>query len=450
MAVGALDDVTFFNETADQRYDNSRVLGTAQKQYASGLSWEHLLGTGYITTTLGRSYITYNGVQNDSLLNPIFQNQSKEAETSLRADAVFKTTRTGRNEISFGVQVKRVDFETDLALPGFGTSFGDTLDVVVKDFAEIGTKGSAYLQALHHFPLGLQFVVGGRIDYFDRIERQVYVSPRASLTWEASPLTSVSFAAGMYRQFPSYVWFVADARNRSMSASRVDQYVLGLEHLLRADLKIRVEGFYKDYRDYPASVDRPYLVMANTGGGFGGSEDNFASFGLDHLVSEGRGSSYGVDFLVQKKMSEIPLYGIFSLTLSRAQFIPLDGVERVGRYDQRLLMNLSGGYKFDDRWEASLRVRYGTGRPYTPFNGDGSQDVSRLYSERLKPYHALDVRVDRRWNFVRWNLIVYVDIQNLYNLKYASSPRWDPRTGQAVQDESSIGILPSIGVSAEF
>jgi hypothetical protein len=235
-----------------------------------------------------------------------------------------------------------------------------------------------------------------------------------------------------------------------MSASRVDQYVLGLEHLLRADLKVRVEGFYKDYRDYPASVDRPYLVMANTGGGFGGSEDNFASFGLDHLVSEGRGSSYGVDLLVQKKMSEIPLYGIFSLTLSRAQFIPLDGVERVGRYDQRVLMNLSGGYKFDDRWEASLRVRYGTGRPYTPFNSDGSQDVSRLYSERLKPYHALDVRVDRRWNFTRWNLIVYVDIQNLYNLKYASSPRWDPRTGQAVQDESGIGILPSIGVSAEF
>jgi hypothetical protein len=343
-----------------------------------------------------------------------------------------------------------VDFETDLALPGFGTSFGDTLDVVVQDFAEAGTKASAYLQALHHFPLGFQFVVGGRLDYFDRIEQQFYVSPRASLTWEASPLTSISFAAGMYRQFPSYVWFVADARNRSMSASRVGQYVLGVEHLLRADLKVRLEGFYKDYREYPASVDRRYLVMANTGGGFGGSEDNFASFGLDHLVSEGRGNSYGVDLLVQKKLSEIPLYGIFSVTLSRADFVPLDGVERPGRYDQRILLNLSAGYKFNDRWEASTRFRYGTGRPYTPFNSDGTQDVSRLYSERLKPYHALDVRVDRRWNFTGWNLIVYLDIQNVYNLKYASSPRWDPRTGQAVQEESGIGILPSIGVSAEF
>jgi hypothetical protein len=450
MAVGALDDVTFFNDTPDQRYDNSRVLGTAQKQYASGVSWERLFGTGFITTTLGRSYVTYNGVQNDSLLRPIFQNQSKETETSLRADGVFKSSLQGKNEISFGIQIKRVNFETDLALPGFGTSFGDTLGVAVQDFAETGTKGSAYLQALHHFPLGFQFVVGGRLDFFDRIERKFYVSPRASLTWEASPLTSVSFAAGMYRQFPSYVWFVADARNRSMSAARVDQYILGVEHLLRADLKVRFEGFYKDYRDYPASVTRPYLVMSNTGGGFGGSEDNFASFGLDYLVSEGWGNSYGVDFLVQKKLSEIPLYGIFSLTLSRARFVPLDGVERAGRYDQRVLLNLSAGYKFDERWEASTRFRYGTGRPYTPFNNDGTQDVSRLYSERLKPYHALDVRVDRRWNFSRWNLIVYVDIQNIYNLKYASSPRWDPRTGAAVQDESSIGILPSIGVSAEF
>ncbi len=449
-AVGALDDVAFFNDTPDQRYDNSRILGTAQTQYASGVNWEHLFGNGYITTTLGRSYVRYNGVQNDSLLRPIFQNQSKEAETSLRADAVFKTTEDGTNEVSFGIQVKRVNFATTLALPGFETSFGDTLDVSVADFMEIGTKGSAYLQALHHFPHGFQLVVGGRVDYFDRIERQFYFSPRASLEWEFSPLTSVSLAAGMYRQFPSYVWFVADARNRAMTAARVDQYILGVEHLLREDLKVRLEGFYKDYRDYPASVTRPYLVMANTGGGFGGSEDNFASFGLDWLISEGTGNAYGVDLLIQKKMSEVPLYGIISLTLSRAQFTPLDGVERPGRYDQRVLANLSAGYRFDERWEASTRFRYGTGRPYTPFNADGSQDISRLNSERLRPFHSWDVRVDRRWNFDQWNLIVYLDIQNVYNLKYASTPRWDPRTGQSIQDESGIGILPSIGVSAEF
>jgi hypothetical protein len=36
-------------------------------------------------------------------------------------------------------------------------------------------------------------------------------------------------------------------------------------------------------------------------------------------------------------------------------------------------MNLSGGYKFDQFWEASLKFRYATGRPYTPYEPDGSQ-----------------------------------------------------------------------------
>ena len=59
-------------------------------------------------------------------------------------------------------------------------------------------------------------------------------------------------------------------RTVTSSRSALDQYILGVEHLLQADLKVRVEGFMKEYNDYPASMDRPYLVLANTGGGYRG------------------------------------------------------------------------------------------------------------------------------------------------------------------------------------
>jgi hypothetical protein len=58
-AIGSIDDVTFFNSDADNRFDNSRILGTAQRQYVSGF-------------------------------NPVFRNRSIEGETSLRADVVLK------------------------------------------------------------------------------------------------------------------------------------------------------------------------------------------------------------------------------------------------------------------------------------------------------------------------------------------------------------------------
>ncbi|HCV44404.1 MAG TPA: TonB-dependent receptor, partial [Bacteroidetes bacterium] len=219
--------------------------------------------------------------------------------------------------------------------------------------------------------------------------------------------------------------------------------------MLRADLKIRVEGFLKQYRHYAASTQRTYLVMANTGGGFGGSEDNFAAYGLDALVSDGVGRSRGIEFLLQKKLSEIPVYAVLSLTLSNTRFTGLDGVERTGSYDQPVIITFSGGWKIDERWEASSRFRYAGGAPFTPYNADGTQDVASYNSERLKSLHGLDVRVDRRWNFSRWTLIAYLDVQNVYNYK-TGRVVWNERTQSAEVQESSIGILPSIGISAQF
>jgi hypothetical protein len=448
LAVGAIDDVSFLNNDADSRFDNSRVLGTAQRQYVSGVTWQHLLGNGFSRVTLGRTYSSYNGIQRDSLLKPIFTNRSKEGETSLRADVVFKPAST--TELSFGSQLKRVRFTSNLALPGYQTTFGDTLDVNVRNYLSAGYKAASYAQISQRFLYNFDLTVGARVDYFSLIDTKTYLSPRASLSYNLSPVMTLTVSAGIYRQNPSYVWLVANEKNRRLRAGRADQYILSVEHLLDADLKVRLEGFYKHYSDYPASVDRPYLVLANTGGGFGGSDENFASFGFDELVSAGTGHSRGVELLIQKKLSDVPLYGLVSVTLMRTTFIALDGVERPGAFDQRAIVNITGGYQFDDQWEASMKFRFATGQPYTPFNLNGTQDVSAYNTRRLKNAHSLDLRVDRRWNFSSWNLIVYLDVQNVYNNKYSGGVRWNARAQRAEFDESSIGLLPSIGVSAEF
>jgi hypothetical protein len=124
-------------------------------------------------------------------------------------------------------------------------------------------------------------------------------------------------------------------------------------------------------------------------------------------------------------------------------------VERPGAFDQRWIVNLGGGYVFDERWEASMKFRLATGRPYTPYNADGTQDPARVYAARIGTNHSLDVRVDRRWSFEDWNLIAYIDIQNLYNRKPSRIPTYNERTGM-LDEPRSIGILPSIGVTAEF
>jgi len=448
LAVGAIDDVSFFDEDADDRFNNSRVLGTAQRQYASGATWRHLFDHGIATFTLGRSFVQYNGLQRDSLLRPIFSNQSKEGETSLRADVTLRTGQT--TEFSFGAQAKLIRFNANLALPGYVSPFGDTLSVNVQDYRTYGTKGSAYLQLTHKLFTRLTFIAGGRGDFFDLIDKSFAVAPRAALLYEISPLTTLTASAGVYYQSPSYIWLVADNANRELRHVRADQLVLGIEQMLREDLRFRVEGYMKEYRDYPASLGRPYLVLSNTGGGYGGSEEGFASFGFDRLASLGTGRSVGVEFLLQKKLSEIPLYGLASLTLSRTRFASVDGRERPGSFDQAFILNVSAGYQFNEKWEASTKFRYASGRPYTPFNVDGTQNVAAYNSERTSAVHSLDIRVDRRWNFQSWTLITYVDVQNIYNNRTSGSVRWNAREQRVEMDESSIGILPSIGISAEI
>ena len=171
---------------------------------------------------------------------------------------------------------------------------------------------------------------------------------------------------------------------------------------------IKVEGFYKDYSDYPVSLIRTYLTLANTGAGFG--DENYESFGLEPLTSAGVGKARGVEFSLQKKLSDTPYYGIASLTYSVADYAALDKIDRTGSYDQTWIVSLSGGYRISPEWETSLKFRYSTGRPYTPYNADGTQNISSYNSARFPESHSLDLRVDKYWFFSRWSLISYIDI----------------------------------------
>ncbi len=448
IGVLALDNVKLFNDTQKKRFDNSRFLSTDQTQFLGGVSWRHLLSHGFSNVTLSQTYNGYNFIQNDSLLNPIFKSTSDEYETSLRADVVFQLSK--ESEITFGALGKFVDFNSNIILPDtFWTNFGQPLTVnATLDTTAI--KSAGYVQFSQSLSHNIRLTIGGRIDYFNLIKNSISYSPRFSLAYAASSVLTFSTSIGQYHQAPSYIWLVANPANRNLNYVTVNQYVAGVEYLLRSDVKISLEGYIKNYSDYPASVARPYLVLANTGAGFGGSQDGYASFGLDPLVSNGNGKARGLELFLQKKLSEVPCYGLVSISWNETKFTALDGVSRSSAYDQRLIINLGGGYIVNELWEFGGKFRFATGRPYTPYNPDGTQIVSAYNSSRSEANHSLDIRIDRRWNFERWNLITYIDIQNIYNRKPLDIPVFDERTKVVKQPEGIIGLLPSIGVSAEF
>lgn len=445
--VGALDDVKFNNDTEENKKDNARILGSSQRTYLFGTSYRHLMNDAFMNFSFSRNFTKYNSSQRDYYLNPIFLNNSIEAENELKAESVFKLNKS--SELTLGVSGKLIEFETDLKLPTFATSFGDTLEIASLYTKQNYYKSSVYANFTNTVFDKIRYNFGIREDYFSGINNKFYFSPRFSMSYMLSNLVSINASAGIYQQFPSYIWLAAYESNKDLKAVQVNQYILGFDFLLREDTKLKVEAFLKDYKNYPASKLRTYLVLANTGAGYGGSESNFSSFGLEPLASGGKGNSRGIELSIQKKSSGTPLYGIFSLTYSETNFTSLDGIERPGSYDQSWILNLNTGYSFNEKWEASMKFRFATGYPFTPYDQFGMQSPLYFNIERMKSFHSLDLRVDRRFDFDGLNLIVYLDVQNVYNNKNSTTVRWDADKKAMVTD-SSIGVLPSIGVSLEF
>ncbi len=330
--ISAFDNVKFFNNTEEQRFDNSRILGSDQVQYVAGINYRRLIDKGFFNIILSRNYIDYNSIQSDIQLNPIFLNNSLEAENSLRAELVYKLS--DKSEINIGGTAKLIEANYDILFPTFVTTFGDSLPMSNLNTKNSYKKFGAYFNYNRLLFEKFNFNLGIRADIFTAINKSTSLSPRFSLSYKLSELTSLNFSTGIYHQSPSYIWLEAFESNKNLNMIKVDQFVIGFDHKISADAILKVEGFYKKYSDYPTSEIRPYLVLANTGAGFEGSEGNFSSFGLEPLVDAGFGKARGIEFSIQKKLSDIPYYGIFSLTYSKSDYTPLDGIERSGNYDQ--------------------------------------------------------------------------------------------------------------------
>ncbi len=444
-ALSAIDDVKLFNDTAEKRYDNSRVIASDQYQAVAGLTWRRLYGAGYSTVTLSNNRFRYDLVQSDTLQKPIFKNNSLERETLLTANLVWKPAK--RTETTVGGQARAVLFDSKVKLPLIATPYGGALEAdALLDTTAV--KAAAWLQLVQKVgPFTL--TAGGRLDYFNLIDQGTAFSPRFSVEYDWQALTKFSASAGRYHQAPAYIWLVANPQNRALRQIQVDQYILGVQRILKDDVKLNLEGYYKEYSRYPASLLQPWLVMANTGAGFGGSEDGYASFGLEPLVSSGSGWARGLELFVQKRMAEVPHYALLSISYNESKFRGLDGILRPSSFDQRWIINFGGGYIPNNRWEFSAKFRLATGRPYTPFDESYTKLAALYNTQRIGVNHSLDLRVDRRWNVGKMYLITYVDIQNVYNRPFNDIPRWNSFK-QELDATSSIGILPSIGLSAEF
>ena len=453
LLIGALDDLSFNNETADNRYDNRRIPSLQQRQYVSGLTWRRAGDGGVTTVTLGRTFTRFRSAQNDTLNppRPVFQNDSREGETSLRLEWV--RVLRGQSSLTLGALSRLAgNLQYDVRLPGALRQDADGEPrPLARDTSFSAFRQAVYAEADLVLPSGLRVVPGVRADYYAFLQDAIRLAPRLRVEWPLGEATVMSGTVGRYWQAPATIWLAGDPSNATLKPLRADVVTLGVRRQLRADLRLQVEGFAKRYADYPARVFRPQAVLAPSG-----FEDVTTDipFGLEPLVSAGTGRAEGVELLLQKRAGSTPWFGLAALSVGRSRFSGLDGVARPGSYDARLIGTLLAGWRPNAAWELSGKLRVATGRPTTPYLTEGvaagSLDFSRYNAgPRLPTFHAVDLRLDRRWSFRASQLVAYLDVQNIYGRANVSEYEWDARS-RTVAPNSSLGVLPTVGITLSF
>lgn len=105
-----------------------------------------------------------------------------------------------------------------------------------------------------------------------------------------------------------------------------------------------------------------------------------------------------------------------------------------------------------------MRFRYVTGGLYTPTTG-GIRDAQtqnwvasqgEVFSARLPDFHQLDFRVDKTWEFNKWKLGLYLDIQNLYNRENAEQLAYGGRQLYQTTLVTGIPFFPNLGLRADY
>ncbi|MFC3880050.1 carboxypeptidase-like regulatory domain-containing protein [Algoriphagus namhaensis] len=493
IGVGAIDDFVLNedvpdDETEDERADRLYLLDVLpiQKQwnYTTGLKLKRFRENGFWTFILSRNMLNNESFkyQNNDASNEnnlLFNYVSQESENKFRAEnSIFGAGYT----LKYGVNYEYARYFIDNFDRSTLAATGQIIDIESK--SNYNSYG-AFVSGSKTFYNERLLITGGvRMDGSDfgatASNPLNQISPRVSFSYQLKPNLFATANAGIYYQKPPYTALgyidengVLLNQENDIRFIRNSQLIGGIELLVpEKNRRFTAEAFYKRYSNYPASI-RNGVSLANLGADFG-------VIGNEPVESNSEGRAYGLEFLAQQRLFN-NFYGIAALTLVRSEFTnPNTDGFIPSSWDNRIIVSLTAGKRFGKNWEVGARWRYLGGTPYTPFDVEESSlisnwdlrntgilDFNQINAERLPAFHQLDLRIDKKYYFNKWNLNWYIDIQNAYNFQAEQPPLLVPVYDQSGENilvdpndpsryqlrflENTAGtLLPTVGIIIEF
>ncbi len=465
------------NPDDQQKYILSQLPENNQWSYTVGAVYKHFRQNSYQTLVVSRSHL------NNTITKYLENNQSSESDKIL--DYVSEE------------QENKIRFENNMRMDGFKANIGANVDFAKYTNATMQrrfyngnvlnvnydtdlnlVKYGIFGQVSHEFLAErLTLSAGFRMDgnsYSSEMNNLLkQFSPRVSASYLFAPKWSVNLNSGRYYQLPPYTAMGYQQNSVLVNKDNlkyisVDHFIGGVEFKPATAMQFSLEGFLKNYRNYPFSVN-DQISLANKGADYG-------VIGDEAVTSTSKGRAYGAEFQARVSSSKYSLN--MSYTLVRSEFQDGAGKYIVSVWDSKHIVSMTGTASLKRNWQVGGRFRFVGGLPYTPWDLNRSSlvaawnlqggpylDNSKLNANRFGVFHQLDIRVDKSYYLKKTTLKFYIDIQNFYNYQSQSQDlvlREQDAAGNYMTADNgtrfvlrtvkntSGTVLPTIGVQVEF
>ena len=491
IGLGAYDDFELNLEIADDTaatnyLDQVAILGAldVQKQwnYTQGVKWDRYCDNGKWTWVASRNMLNnraYKHLNNDESADLLRDYLSQEIENKFRVER--KLFSDAGWEGTFGGGYEYVKYNNATSERRFNPADGQLTPIAYETDIKAHKYGAFATANRKLLDERLTLAAGMRLDgstlakgLQNPLEQ---FSPRFSLSYGFAPGWTLNANTGRYFQLPAYTILGFEEDGVRVNAIDQTRYLANSQVVAgvrweggKRNLVASVEGFWKGYDGAPVSTLQG-VPLANLGADFG-------VVGNERVTFDGVGRSYGSELLLQQRLYN-GFYGLLAYTFVRSEFQTTNSEFTPSSWDNRHILSVTGGKKFEGGWEIGSRLLFSGGLPYTPvdlsslsteswdFYGRPLLDYSLLNTERNKAFHQLDIRIDKKWFFANWSLDVFVEVQNATGAAVPQPTFIDvvrnPLNGQPIPsvtqpgfydarelDPSTGAVLPALGLIIEL
>lgn len=357
---------------------------------------------------------------------------SEKLISQLGWDNIYSTA-----DVSFKVPIRRSSGGVDNPV-----SAGDDRMAEIKD-SKVSNLG-LYLRTEYKLNDQLKLIPNFRFDRFSQTKESFFL-PRLAAQYNLDEYRFYKAAVGQYAQNPEPQESGSEYGNPDIKAPRAVHYTLGYEHdFKRGDKTGTSMAVNSFYRDFSKLVVQSSNTIVRDGATV-----------YEVVNNDGTGKAYGAEF--SAKYTKDQIMASLSYTYTKSLRTSPGLGEYQFEYDQTHNLNLISSYEFANQWKLSGRYRYVTGNPFTPITGsiyDADNETyfpirGAIYSERNKAFQQLDLRVDKKFILDREIWSIYLDIQNILNIKNPEGFQYSYDYSQKI-DVMGLPPIPALGLRGEF